>query len=50
MDLSGDLVRALGALFTGLGGFLFGWAAMRRSHYEGRKECEEAHDSVAPPL
>ena len=43
MDLSGDLVRAMGALFTGLGALFMGWAALRRAQRDGREECEEEH-------
>lgn len=45
---SGDLLRAFGAFATGAGAFLMGWAAMRRSKQEGRKECEEEHEVAVP--
>lgn len=40
---SGDLIRAFGALATGIGALFMGWAAMRKSKKEGREECEEDH-------
>jgi hypothetical protein len=38
---SGDLIRAFGALATGIGGLLIGWAAMKRANREGKQKCEE---------
>ena len=47
MDVgSGDLIRAFGALATGIGALFMGWAAMRRSKKEGKEECEEEHDTL----
>lgn len=45
---SGDLIRAFGALATGIGALFMGWAAMRKSKQEGRKECEEEHEMAVP--